>query len=707
VTAKKQNQKPAFHFKRWSRKSYAIFQSLGKVIHIGVILMTYNLLTHPVIAQEKQAITELSDADTLPEVEIMTSEPGVFMGLSGVPQQSIRVIENSVQDASELAEDFPGTDIRQRGVNGVQGDISIRGGNPEQAGILLNGIPINDVQTGHHNLNLPIPTISITQIQRFTPGTAQQPGSGIYSGVLNFQNLHSPQQKIRVWLAGGQHQYADLSTAVDFITGKAKHHAAIAWKSSAGHAENTDFKMLKAYWHTAIPIRKKLKLALQTGHVNKQFGAQSFYSNKYPHQFEAVNSSFGSLKLEKNGKIKLSSGMYFRQHNDRFELFRESLYQQNGSYFTHQNDTAKFVPRIYAPWNYYAGHNYHKTQVLGYFANMKTSNFLGDFHLGINHRHDKILSNILGIDRFILSDETQNTTRFTKQAIRDQINLLASYQSHKISKFHFGLSGLLHYTENYGIKSYGGARVHYKHSDNFSSWAAVNQSMRLPSFTDLYYSGPTNLGNPELVPEDAINLEIGSYFRKKIVTAQVQAFHLIGRNTIDWVKHAGEEKYTSMNYTRLKTTGAEISIQINTGGNHFFKPWLNSINLNYTRLTKSKLSEELISAYALDYLRHQALLQMNHKISDTGIGLNWTIRYQDRAGTYTANEQEIEYENYILTDISINYTCKSQSFFIECANLFDIKVNEIGNILLPGRWFKIGLRLDYPLQQDKQIPNRQ
>ncbi|MDA3910906.1 MAG: TonB-dependent receptor [Bacteroidales bacterium] len=697
MTAKKQNAKKAFHFKKWSRKGYAVFQSLGKVVHIGVILMTYNLLTQPVIAQEMQEVTDSQDADTLPEVEIVTSEPGVFMGLSGVPQQSIRVIENAVQDASELAEDFPGTDIRQRGIHGVQGDISIRGGNPEQAGIFLNGIPLNDVQTGHHNLNLPIPAISITQIQRFTPGTSQQPGSGIYSGGLNFQNLHNQKQQVRIWLAGGQYQYADISTAVDFKTGKAKHHAAIARKSSTGYAENTDFKMLKSYWHTAIPIKEKFNIALQAGYVDKEFGAQSFYSDKYPHQFEAVNSSFGSLKLEKTGKIKLSSGMYFREHNDRFELFRESLYQQSGEYFVHNKDSAKFVPGIFAPWNYYSRHNYHKTQVFGYFSDMKTSNFLGNFHLGINHRHEKILSNVLGKERLIQADETQNTSQFTKQAIRDQFNLLASFQSVELSKCFVGLSGLLHYTESYGLQSYGGARLHYKHSDNFSSWAAINQSMRLPSFTDLYYSGPTNLGNPELLPEDAINFEIGSYLRKGILSTQIQVFHLIGRNTIDWVKQAGDEKYTSMNHTRLNTTGAEISMQINTGRLAFFQSWLQTVNLNYTRLVKTKASEELISAYALDYLRHQALLQVNHTFSDTGLGLNWALRYQDRAGSYTSREQEVDYGHYILTDISVNYTWKSQSIFVECANIFDVKVNEIGNIPLPGRWFKLGLRIDFQL----------
>ncbi|PID95433.1 MAG: hypothetical protein CSA94_01645, partial [Bacteroidetes bacterium] len=128
MTANFNNKREALNFKRWSRKGYAVFQSLGKVIHIGVILMTYNLITAPVIAQESQGMSDYPEIDTLPEVEIATSEPTVVMGLSGVPQQSICFVQSAINDASELAQDFAGTDIRQRGINGVQGDVSIRGG---------------------------------------------------------------------------------------------------------------------------------------------------------------------------------------------------------------------------------------------------------------------------------------------------------------------------------------------------------------------------------------------------------------------------------------------------------------------------------------------------------------------------------------------------------------------------------------------------
>ena len=60
---------------------------------------------------------------------------------------------NSIQD---LLQYTSGVDIKQRGVDGVQADASIRGGTFEETLILIDGVKMSDPQTAHHNLNLPI-----------------------------------------------------------------------------------------------------------------------------------------------------------------------------------------------------------------------------------------------------------------------------------------------------------------------------------------------------------------------------------------------------------------------------------------------------------------------------------------------------------------------------------------------------------------------
>ena len=78
------------------------------------------------------------------------TELKVKMELKIVNVISQREIQNApVQSIEDLLEYAVNIDLRQRGIDGIQSDVSIRGGSFEQVLILLNGIKINDPQTGH------------------------------------------------------------------------------------------------------------------------------------------------------------------------------------------------------------------------------------------------------------------------------------------------------------------------------------------------------------------------------------------------------------------------------------------------------------------------------------------------------------------------------------------------------------------------------
>src|SRR3954453_9273735 len=55
--------------------------------------------------------------------------------------------------------------VQGRAPNGVQGDISIRGGSFAQTLVLLNGIRLSDAQSAHHNLDLPVPLDAIGNVE--------------------------------------------------------------------------------------------------------------------------------------------------------------------------------------------------------------------------------------------------------------------------------------------------------------------------------------------------------------------------------------------------------------------------------------------------------------------------------------------------------------------------------------------------------------
>src|SRR5215475_4929177 len=78
------------------------------------------------------------------------------------------------------------TYIEQRGAGGAQADISIRGTSFEQTLVLLNGLRINDAQTAHHNLDLPVPLDGMSAIEVLHGTGSTLYGTDAIGGVVDF-----------------------------------------------------------------------------------------------------------------------------------------------------------------------------------------------------------------------------------------------------------------------------------------------------------------------------------------------------------------------------------------------------------------------------------------------------------------------------------------------------------------------------------------
>jgi vitamin B12 transporter len=186
-----QSRSRVISFSRWSRKSYAVFNSLGKVIRIAVLCLVSSILVLPCRAQENRdtLITpETISGQALDEVVVSAQlGPVVQSQLMRVVQVISRAeIEQSpVRDLAGLLESVRGIDIRKRGTFGMQADISIRGGTFDQTLILINGINITDPQTGHHNLNVPVDPHSIERIEILQGAGARIFGPNAFNGAVN------------------------------------------------------------------------------------------------------------------------------------------------------------------------------------------------------------------------------------------------------------------------------------------------------------------------------------------------------------------------------------------------------------------------------------------------------------------------------------------------------------------------------------------
>ena len=63
----------------------------------------------------------------------------------------------TLESPQELLRQDSSVYLEERGAGGGQADLVLRGGTFEQALVLLNGFRIDDSQTAHHNLDLPVP----------------------------------------------------------------------------------------------------------------------------------------------------------------------------------------------------------------------------------------------------------------------------------------------------------------------------------------------------------------------------------------------------------------------------------------------------------------------------------------------------------------------------------------------------------------------
>ncbi len=663
----------ALIFRKWGRKNYSLFSTLKKVVKISVLSVTY-FLTAPVpVVSVPRDTTEIKMQYDLDEVEVTASRVPVLYSkvsriLSVIGAKEIEQMPaESVQD---LLEYIAGVDIRQRGAEGVQADINIRGGTFDQILILLNGINITDPQTGHHNLNLPVSLSQIERIEVLEGPAARIYGPNAFSGAINIVTRKPEYKTLSAQLTTGSFGYFNTDFSGSFRTGKLNHLLAANRKFSKGYIDNTDFEASNIFYSGKLSSCVG-KLFLQGGIAGKAFGANSFYTPVYPNQFEEVDTYFGSVKFESRTIFNLIPSVYWRRHTDKFMLFRNN-----------------------AP-DWYSNPNFHRTDVWGVDINSWFIWKWGKTSFGTSYRSEAIVSNVLG-------EPMENRIEFSGKDIfythsqERRILSLFTEQVLSLNKWRI-TTGIManHISDNKsGVNFFPGFDLSYQMFHSFMMVASWNTSLRMPTFTDLYYSGPTNRGNPELKPEKSAALEGGIKFNAKILKGHLVVFQRKGTNLIDWIKAEDEEIWTSMNYTEITSRGMEFNL-LYFPSIHLIRDLPGHVEVSYLYNKQKKENSPLLSYYVMDNLRHKMVAGFSQSITKQ-ILLNIRTLYQDRDGTFTFYggedfAEEREYKPFWTVDIKATCRLYDLFFFISTNNLFDHKYFDVGNVIQPGRWIKTGV----------------
>jgi vitamin B12 transporter len=657
-------------FRHWSRKKYAAFNSINKVVKICVLCIAYNIVAMPSKAQNS-----VSD-DSLKIRTYEIDDVTVTAGQTPIEkQQETRIVtiitkaeieRAPVQSVNDLLRYIAGADIRQRGPLGVQADISFRGGTFDQTLILLNGVNITDPQSGHHNLNLPVDIESIERIEILEGPSAKSFGANAFGGTINIITGNSMPDHIRASGTYGQYGLYKASANISNTIGNFKHFISIDKMGADGYIKNTDFSNTGIFYQAGY-LSGIGTFDFQAGYNKKDFGANSFYSLKFPGQFEATKTEFVSLKYESNTRIKVSSAIYLRRQRDRFELKRDTL-----------------------------PYNHHLTNTAGINLNAVATNSLGQTSIGLDLRNENILSNVLGIplnNKVAINDFSD--TYYLYGYNRFNTSVIAS-QSFELKKISIIAGAMVFNTSKVnGFKIYPGFDVSYSLNDNLKLYSSANKTMRTPTFTDLFYKSPVQKGNANLVQEEAVTFEGGIKYNSPSLKTSMDVFRRHGNKMIDWVKDPSPDSviWRSMNHSKINFTGIEGSISVMPiEGSRFER--FRGFNLSYSFLKADRSNINLLSKYSLDYLKHQITSTFDLRLI-WKLFISNRLTYNDRNGVYQdKNGQLKNYKPFWLADSRIYWNSKYSTVFFEVSNIFNVRYYDFGGIIQPGIWLRAGVVMD-------------
>ncbi len=572
-------------------------------------------------------------ADKLPIPLLETPRNVTIITLNDIANSA----SNNIQD---LLGYFAGVDIKRRGQEGAQADISTRGSSYEQTLILLNGVRLTDPQTGHHNLNLPVNIDDIERIEIVKGQASSIYGANALGGVINIITKRNFKNEATFHLAGGENSFNSEGASVKYVNDHTENSLSVSRTRSAGYRPNTDFNLLTIFGGSTYYLESG-NSNINMGYTEKSFGANQFYSDKYPAQWEETKTFFISTNSTvSNNSFSFSPTVFWRHNYDHYLL-------------------------DYAHPSFYE--NVHRTNVYGIDLQSRMKTSIGDILFGSEFNYAELNSNRLGNHN---RSNVGATGEFAKN-ILPTLNIL--------------LSGNCHLYDSYGWRFAPGLDIGYQLNDKMRIFSSIGKSYRIPSFTELYYNSPSQIGNINLQSEEAIALEIGFSTHINNWQFQVNAFERRGANYIDWVKKSNlDTKWQAENITSITTKGFESTVEYSPD-KYQTNPVFKSLKLDYSYLYSDFRINSYQSQYALEHLKHQVIISVLHNLFYDITGY-WAFKYLDR----------FNQESAFVTDIKILKSWQLISYNIAVTNIFNVSYREVGVIPMPGRWMK--LEINFKIQ---------
>jgi iron complex outermembrane receptor protein len=395
---------------------------------------------------------------------------------------------------------------------------------------------------------------------------------------------------------------------------------------SSGFRADRDYRSLTLFSNTGVNTALGHSL-LMLGYGDKPFGADQFYGPF--NSWERTKSWFAGVKQDLGKNTEFDFG--FRRHTDEFILLRNnpSVYENNHIDKSWQADLRRHDQVTQNSALFYGAEGIHESI---------TSNNLGD--------HDRSRGAVY------LDYDVRALKRFSFSAgAREEI-----------------------FSASHGeFNPTAAAGVWLKPSLKLKG--SVSRAFRLPSYTDLYYTDPANIGNPFLRPERAWDYEGGLLWVPNArIKGEATIFERRDRDVIDYVRSSPTSPYMAENIQKLNFTGVELSME-------WRLPHNQQVQIAYTGLHGVQQSlSGLQTKYSFNYPSNDGVIAWNGRLPGKFIART-RIGVVDRYAS----------DPYALWDAGIARQFGHVAAHLVLSNISDTQYEEIQGVIMPGRSVVFGL----------------
>jgi iron complex outermembrane receptor protein len=554
----------------------------------------------------------------------------------------------------DLLRTDPSLNLQARAGEGVQADLAIRGTTFEQSLVLVNGLRVDDPETGHLNLDIPVPLDAIARVDVLHGSGSTFYGSDAVGGAVNLLT-GAPGAGLSVVARSGAGNYGSLEEHLRaaYSTGPFAEQVTGSRDTSDGFIADRNYSsnaLASESWLKTRPGTTDVLLAAS----DRPYGANDFYGPY--NSWERTKAWLASMQQQLGARTAASFG--YLRHSDLFVLLQG-------------------LPAVYE--------NNHITT--SYEGALRRADELGrntTLAYGLEESGDSIhsfnfsggvLSNALGVHA------------------RNQGAGYANLSLRSLRRFSLSLGAREEVLSGGDSVFSPSAAAAFTLTKTLRLRGSAGHGFRLPTYTDLYYSDPATLGNPNLKPESSWSYEGGLDWKPAggRVTLTAVGFRLNETNAIDYTKTlplplppAPAEQWQAVNVPTLDISGAEASVRMRLNATQ-------QLDLSYTAAHSGNLPANYLSEYAFNYAAQNAVF-------------GWTGQFpgawgkQLSAHTQVNVVQKTTQTAYPLWDVSLARSTGSIRPYLRLLNLSNTGYTEIVGVPMQGRTILGGMEWTWHAQ---------